>query len=870
MSWIKRVLRMAGVGSLALGACLVATTGFSQNAPSAYTTDYIYNVGGLLIGVIKPYSGTGTANYLATRNSYNSVALLSKVENGVLSAWPSMSTLPANWSGFTVTTTTTYDYDAMGNKLLVTVAGSDGVVTNVTQYSYDSMNRLTCTAVRMNPAVFGSLPASACALGTQGSTGADRITENVYDSMNRVTQIQRAVGTSLQENYATYAFTGNSLQQSVTDAKGNKSYFTYDGLDRLADWYFPSPTAAGTYNSSDYEAYGYDANNNRTSLRRRDGQTISYSYDALNRVYQQTEPLAANSVTYTYDLRGLQRSALFTSSGLGISNGYDGFGRRTTSTNTMGGVTRAVSLQYDFDGNLTRVTHPDTNYFQYTYDGLDRFTATLENGSTSIVGQTYFTDGLRSAQSRAGVTTNYGYQNNMLLSGVTDNLAGSASVTTTFVYNPANQILTRMRTNDSYAYAGTASGVSYAANGLNQYTTVAGTTFGYDSRGNLTSDGATTYGYDAENRLITASGAHTATLTYDPLGRLFQIVSGSNTTQFLYDGDALVAEYNGSGTLLNRYVHGPLADNPMVWYQGATVSSSSRNSLQVDHQGSVVSVANTTGTAEALNTYDEYGTPGSSNSGRFQYTGQTWIAELGLNYYKARFYSPYLGRFLQTDPVGYQEDVDLYTYVGNDPADRSDPSGKCPWCIVGAIAGAGVNALVQYEMTGHVDIQQVGIAGAAGFISGGASTVIAATVAMTGARVALNIAAGAAVGAAQTTASKEAATGSAPSARELAVGTAVGAATSGVGSAVGEAVAGNAANAAGWINASADSSAATKSLVGTIKAATISAATEAETNAVAAAPTLGNSVTQGIQSVQDVSPLMGGPRICNGNRDNCK
>jgi len=62
--------------------------------------------------------------------------------------------------------------------------------------------------------------------------------------------------------------------------------------------------------------------------------------------------------------------------------------------------------------------------------------------------------------------------------------------------------------------------------------------------------GVTTYGYDVENRLISASsasGGHNATLTYDPLGRLFQIVSGSNTTQFLYDGDALVAELNSSG-----------------------------------------------------------------------------------------------------------------------------------------------------------------------------------------------------------------------------------------------------------------------------------------------------------------------------------
>src|SRR3546814_1500247 len=67
---------------------------------------------------------------------------------------------------------------------------------------------------------------------------------------------------------------------------------------------------------------------------------------------------------------------------------------------------------------------------------------------------------------------------------------------------------------------------------------------------------STTYLYDIENRLVGASGGSSATLRYDPLGRLYEVVSGSNTTRFLYDGDELVAEYNGSGTLLRRYAHG--------------------------------------------------------------------------------------------------------------------------------------------------------------------------------------------------------------------------------------------------------------------------------------------------------------------------
>jgi RHS repeat-associated protein len=75
------------------------------------------------------------------------------------------------------------------------------------------------------------------------------------------------------------------------------------------------------------------------------------------------------------------------------------------------------------------------------------------------------------------------------------------------------------------------------------------------------------------------------------------------------------------------------------------------------------------------NSYDPYGIPATGNADRFGFTGQTWLRELGLNYYKARVYSPRLGRFLQADPILYIEDFNLYTYVRNDPLNRIDSSG---------------------------------------------------------------------------------------------------------------------------------------------------------------------------------------------------
>ena len=188
--------------------------------------------------------------------------------------------------------------------------------------------------------------------------------------------------------------------------------------------------------------------------------------------------------------------------------------------------------------------------------------------------------------------------------------------------------------------------------------------------------------------------------------------------QFLYDRNDVVAEIGGAAVGAS-YLRSLSIDEPFVRQMGI-----GNEQYHADALGSSLTLSNSTGGATATYAYEPFGkkTTTGLSFNTFQYTGREDDGN-GLSYYRSRYYSPRFQRFINEDVVGLAGGLNFYEYTAGNPVRFSDPTGYCPWCLIGSAVGAGINIGTQLSANGGnwgaIDPQSVGFAAAQGFLGGG-------------------------------------------------------------------------------------------------------------------------------------------------------
>jgi RHS repeat-associated protein len=308
-----------------------------------------------------------------------------------------------------------------------------------------------------------------------------------------------------------------------------------------------------------------------------------------------------------------------------------------------------------------------------------------------------------------GIVTEYTFDQNGNLELLDHRLGGQSLRSYEYTYD-ANGMRTSMRDNDGlheyyydslyqivqayhptvsnpleefeYDAVGNRVGPAIVHNELNQLLEDENATYQYDADGNMTlrvdkaTGDSTKYTWDIENRLVKVEKPGTVVeYVYGPLGRRLAKVVNGVRKEFRYDGEDLIVEMDEQDSVIGSYTFGPGIDQPMQMNRNG-----SDYYYVADGLGSITAITGNTGVVLQEYKYSVFGEVveqvGDSIGNPFTYTAREWDGEVGLYYYRHRWYEPHSGSFLSLDPIGYfSRDVNLYRYTGNNPIRYKDPFG---------------------------------------------------------------------------------------------------------------------------------------------------------------------------------------------------
>jgi RHS repeat-associated protein len=655
-----------------------------------HSTTFTYDEAGNQTSVTDP---TGVTRYL-TYDSHNRVVAIAD-ENGHRSETRYdlngrvIAEIDANGNA------TTYTYDRAGRRLSETTA-----LGQITSYRYDPNG---------NPVGVRNANANATPFNFNlVNQNFDSVTRT-YDQLGRVTKTTDALDhDTIQE----YDLLGNLTL--VRDAELQETRFVYDDLGRVKEIIDPrieTPT-------DKRKTFVYDEADNPLQLTDRNGNVVRTTYDKLNRPVQKEYVGSSEVETLAYDAFGnLER---LTNGELTYTYDYDRMNRLVSRVDDR--FDRSFLFEYDVAGRLVRKTDYQGDDTRYLYDGTGRLIS--EQGRDYVEAAYHYDDAgrLLSRILSNGARTDYTYDAADRLLSITNRSAtGTTAHSATYGYDAAGNITSTGGTGFQYDplnrltladYTTNANDREYTYDAVgNRETERVGQTwydyvyetgnrlkeirqvsdnalfnsFDYDFNGNIVTkrDGAGvpvwTLTFDARNRVATATGTgFSNAFGYDQVGHRVRRDDAGGSHLFHLEGEHLEAVYKPDGTLRAKYLRGALIDEVVSGYTYNASGAASNFTFHHDQVTSVVALTDPAGAVAESTTYGPFGealtsSPTTTNALRF--TGRERDPGTNLYYYRARYYDPTIGRFIQEDPIGFSGGINRYVYAGNNPIGANDPTG---------------------------------------------------------------------------------------------------------------------------------------------------------------------------------------------------
>ncbi len=649
----------------------------SRTDPAGGTTEYAYdNLNRLVrvtdpLGAVSRYAYDGNGNRTSSTDGNGNTTTFAYTERNV-------PRTVADALGHV----TAYDYTfggcsscGSGGTLPASVTDANG---HVTSYEYDLMGRQTSVTDGLGVTNWYGYDVSGNRVFGIDANG--RQTTYYYDALSRpLSEIDPLGG------QVSFSYSAAGLLDNVTDAIGVATSYAYDNAGRVTA--VASPDAGTT-------SYVYNADGTLAQKTDGTGTAVFFTYDNGARLLRMAFPDPAQDVVFGYDspssTYGLGRLTSMTDpSGTTVYH-YDAAGRATREEKTVLGVLYTTSYAWDNVGNLLQVTYPGGRVVSYAYDALSRptsVTAPVNGTGVSLASGIVYDN--------VGTLSSVTLGNGLLETRSVDAANRVTAITVpgvleqSFGYDNVGNVVSWGEAAGPVPAPGLETVTyAYAGNRLDNVTENGSLrSYAYDNTGHTATDGIREFVYDQNRRLfqVKTGGTVLGEYLYDGKGRRVIKTASGTTTVYHFDlGGRLIEETDAAGNLLADYVYLEQRPLAMVKKTGGTEAAYYYHD---DHLGTPRAMTDASQQVVWKVPFDAFGNeiPGGIKTveNNLRFPGQYYDQESGLHYNYFRDYDPRTGRYVEPDPVGVLQTMNLYSYAKLNSISYIDPLGlyECTYSI---------------------------------------------------------------------------------------------------------------------------------------------------------------------------------------------